>query len=73
MLADLAAVIGAAAGLQWAEAATRLAARFPARWADATAEAVSAEARARGVPSVNVRAGGQTAKGCRAADVAGAS
>jgi S-DNA-T family DNA segregation ATPase FtsK/SpoIIIE len=69
VLGDLAAVLGAATGLQWAEAAARLASRFPDRWADASAEAVSAEARALGVPSVNVRSGGQTAKGCRASDI----
>jgi DNA segregation ATPase FtsK/SpoIIIE, S-DNA-T family len=73
ILADLAAVIGSAAGIQWAEAASRLAQRFPDRWADATAESVSADCRALGVPSVNVRAGAMTAKGCRAADVAQAS
>ncbi len=69
VLADMLAVFGAAAGLQWADAAARLASRFPARWADATADAVSAECRALGVPSVNVKAGGGVARGCRAADV----
>jgi len=72
-LADLAAVFGTDTGLQWAEAAARLASRFPERWADASAEAVSAECRAQGVPSVNVRSGGQTAKGCRGTDIAGVS
>jgi DNA segregation ATPase FtsK/SpoIIIE, S-DNA-T family len=70
VLADLAAVFGTSAGLQWPEAAARLASRFPARWADASAEAVSAECRALGVPSVDVKAGGRAAKGCRLADVA---
>ncbi len=69
VLADLAAVAGGDTGLQWAEAAARLASRFPDRWAEASAEAVSAEARALGVPSVNVRSGGQTAKGYRASDI----
>jgi len=73
VLGDLAAVLGGDSGLQWAEAAARLASRFPDRWADASAEAVSAEARALGVPSVNVRSGGQTAKGCRASDLASAA
>jgi DNA segregation ATPase FtsK/SpoIIIE, S-DNA-T family len=73
VLADLAAVFGTDAGLQWAEAAARLASRFPERWDGASAEAVSAEARALGVPSVNVCSGGQTAKGCRASDLASAA
>ncbi len=73
VLADLAAVFGGEGGLQWAEAAARLAQRFPDRWADASAEAVSAEARAHGVPSVNVKAAGQQAKGCRIADVTAAA
>jgi S-DNA-T family DNA segregation ATPase FtsK/SpoIIIE len=69
VLADLAAVFG----LQWAEAAARLAQRFPDRWDGACGEAVSAEARAHGVPSVNVKAAGQVAKGCRAEDVTAAA
>jgi DNA segregation ATPase FtsK/SpoIIIE, S-DNA-T family len=73
VLADLAAVLGSGSGLQWAEAAARLAGRFPDRWAGATAESVSAEARGLGLPSVSVRLGGQTAKGYRAADLAGLS
>jgi hypothetical protein len=72
VLADLAAVLGSDPGLQWPEAAARLASRFPDRWAGVSAEAVSAECRALGVPSVNVKAGGTVAKGCRAADVAAA-
>jgi S-DNA-T family DNA segregation ATPase FtsK/SpoIIIE len=72
VLADLAAVLGADAGLQWPEAAARLAHRFPERWDGVTAEAISAECRALGVPSVDVKAGGRGLKGCRAADVAAA-
>jgi S-DNA-T family DNA segregation ATPase FtsK/SpoIIIE len=73
VLADLAAVFGGDAGLQWGEAAARLAQRFPDRWDGASGEAVSAEARAHGVPSVNVKAAGHVAKGCRAEDVAAAA
>jgi DNA segregation ATPase FtsK/SpoIIIE, S-DNA-T family len=73
VLADLAAVFGGDSGLQWPEAAARLGQRFPERWDGAEAEAVSAEARARGVPSVNVKAGGRAAKGCRLADVMAAA
>jgi DNA segregation ATPase FtsK/SpoIIIE, S-DNA-T family len=69
VLADVLAVFGSDAGLQWADAAARLASRFPDRWSDAAADAVSAECRALGVPSVNVRGSGGQAKGCRRADV----
>ncbi len=65
VLADVLAVFGAGAGLQWDELADRLAQRWPDRWADVTGEAVSAQCRAHGVPSVNVNAGGQVRKGCR--------
>jgi S-DNA-T family DNA segregation ATPase FtsK/SpoIIIE len=70
VLADLLAAFGSDTGLQWADAAKRLASRFPERWGDAAADAVSAECRALGVPSVNVRGSGGQAKGCRQADVA---
>jgi DNA segregation ATPase FtsK/SpoIIIE, S-DNA-T family len=72
VLADLAAVFGRDRSLHWPEAAARLASRFPARWADATPDAVSAEARGQGVPSVSVKAAGQVARGCRQADVTAA-
>jgi S-DNA-T family DNA segregation ATPase FtsK/SpoIIIE len=71
-LADLASVFGRDAGLQWPEAAARLARRFPDRWAGASAEAVSAACRYLGVPSVDVKAAGRALKGCRLADVAAA-
>jgi S-DNA-T family DNA segregation ATPase FtsK/SpoIIIE len=69
VLTDVLAVFGTDAGLQWADLAARLASRFPARWDGASGDAISAECRARGVPSVTVRSGGETAKGCRRADV----
>jgi DNA segregation ATPase FtsK/SpoIIIE, S-DNA-T family len=62
VLADVLSVFGEDAGLQWWDVAARLASRFPARWDGVTADAISAEARARGVPSVNVKAGGGVAK-----------
>ena len=49
--ADLIAVFGPDAGLHWAEAADRLAQQFPSRWTGATADSVSAEARALGIAS----------------------
>jgi hypothetical protein len=69
VLADVLAVFGADAGLHWAVLAARLAAQMPARWADATPDSVSAQARGLGVPSVDVKAFGTVRKGCRRADV----
>ncbi len=69
VLADVLAVFGSDAGLQWADAAQRLASRFPARWEGASADAVAAECRALSVPSVNVKAAGVVRKGCRRTDV----
>jgi S-DNA-T family DNA segregation ATPase FtsK/SpoIIIE len=69
VLADVLAIFGTDAGLQWADVASRLASRFPARWDGATDGAVAAECRALGVPSVNVKTAGVVRKGCRRADV----
>jgi hypothetical protein len=72
--ADLLEVMDGDAGLWWETAAERLGARFPMRHADATGESVSAAARARGVPSTDVRwppgRTGTNRKGCRKADLA---
>ena len=51
----LRAVFGADNGLHWDVLAMRLARQFPQRYADATAESVSAACRGRGVPSADVR------------------
>ena len=67
--ADLAAVLGSDRGLHWGEAAERLADQFPSRWAGATADSVSAEARDTGIPSVDVRRPAGVAKGVRRQDV----
>jgi DNA segregation ATPase FtsK/SpoIIIE, S-DNA-T family len=64
-LADAAAVFTGEAGLWWTTLATRLAQRWPDRWAGATGDSVSAELRALGVPSVTVSANGSKARGCR--------
>jgi DNA segregation ATPase FtsK/SpoIIIE, S-DNA-T family len=69
VLADLAAVFGGDNSLPWAEAAARLAQRFPDRWDGVTGDALSADCRALGVRSVTVRQGSLTAKGARLADV----
>jgi S-DNA-T family DNA segregation ATPase FtsK/SpoIIIE len=52
-------------GAHWEVLAGLLRARFPERHADATAESVSAQCRAAGIPSVNVTMLGRTLKGCR--------
>jgi hypothetical protein len=73
VLGDVLKVFGDARGLHWQTIADRLAAQFPERWADVSKGAISAQARALGVPSVNVRyptAGdGKVLQGCRRADV----
>jgi S-DNA-T family DNA segregation ATPase FtsK/SpoIIIE len=73
VLTDVLAAFGSDAGLQWGDLAARLSSRFPARWEGATADAVSAECRDRGVRSVDVKSGGKALKGCRAADVQAAA
>ncbi|MEP7024181.1 MAG: hypothetical protein ABJB47_10345 [Actinomycetota bacterium] len=50
VLADVLAVFGSETGLHWGTLAERLARGFPDRWADATAEVVSAECRAAASP-----------------------
>ena len=77
IVADLLDVMGADSGLWWETAAERLDARFPMRHGDATAESVSAAARARGIPSTDVRwppgRSGTNRKGCRKADLTAAA
>ena len=68
VLTDVLAVFGDDAGLQWGDVAARLASRFPARWEGVTADTISAECRARDVPSVDVKSAGVVRKGCRRAD-----
>ncbi len=65
VLADLAAVFGDDSGMHWGTAADRLANRWPDRWADVTAESLSAQCRSLGVPSVDVKMSGAVLKGCR--------
>jgi S-DNA-T family DNA segregation ATPase FtsK/SpoIIIE len=72
-LADAAAVFDGARSLHWTVLAERLAQRWPDRWAGATAESVSAELRALGVPSVTVSAGGVKARGARLAAIEAAA
>lgn len=69
VLADVLAVFGSQNGLHWEILAGLLRQRFPDRHADATAESVSAQCRAAGVSSVDVKMLGRTLKGCRRTDV----
>ena len=77
VLADVAAVMGEQNGLHWEALAVLLARRFPDRHAEMTAESLSAQCRAAGVPSVDVRfppgRQGSIRKGCRKADVEAAT
>jgi DNA segregation ATPase FtsK/SpoIIIE, S-DNA-T family len=69
VLADVLAAFAADPGLHWEVLAERLARSFPDRWADATGDAVSAQVRALGVPSVGVKMAGRNLQGCRRLDV----
>ncbi len=65
VLADTLAVFGTDPGLHWDELADRLASRWPERYADLTGDAMSAQLRSHGVPSVMVSTAGVKARGCR--------
>jgi S-DNA-T family DNA segregation ATPase FtsK/SpoIIIE len=73
ILADVLRVFGADPGLHWEVLASRLRTRIPERHADVTAESVSAQCRAAGVASVDVKMLGQVRKGCRRADAESAA
>jgi DNA segregation ATPase FtsK/SpoIIIE, S-DNA-T family len=69
-LADVASVfLAGEPGLHWETVAERLAGRIPQRWADVTAESISAQCRGLGVPSVVVKMAGEGRRGCRRSDV----
>ena len=70
VLADVHAMfLGSETSLKWAMLADRLAERIPERWDGASADAVSAQLRDLGVPSVSVKAPPPAARGCRKAAV----
>lgn len=69
VLADVLAVLGDRPGMHWGVLAEGLALRFPERWHGVTAEAISAQCRNAGVPSVDVSMSGVVLKGCRKAGV----
>jgi S-DNA-T family DNA segregation ATPase FtsK/SpoIIIE len=66
VLSDVRAVMDAETGLQWPTIAARLAERMPEHYADITADAISAQCRALGVPSVGIKRDGQVLKGAKA-------
>jgi len=68
VLADVREAFGTEPALPWQTLADRLAQRFPERWSDTTADAVSAECRAVGLPSVQVKVAGRNLRGCRLLD-----
>jgi DNA segregation ATPase FtsK/SpoIIIE, S-DNA-T family len=67
VLADVRRIYGPGErGLHWQQIASRLAEAFPEHYADMTADAISAQVRAFGVPSVDVKRDGQVLKGAKA-------
>jgi len=69
VLADVLAIFGAESRMQWPTLAARLAEHRPEHYADLTADTISAQLRALGVPSIDVKRDGQVLKGAKAADV----
>ncbi len=70
VLADVRGVIERGeTGAQWEEIASRLAGRLPEAYADVTAESISAQVRAFGVRSVDVKRSGKALKGAKADDI----
>jgi hypothetical protein len=69
VLADVLSVFGGNTGLQWQQLAERLERHFPDRYADVTADAISAQLRDLKVPSRDVKFVGRNLKGCYREDV----
>jgi S-DNA-T family DNA segregation ATPase FtsK/SpoIIIE len=69
VLADAASVFAGSRTLPWQILAGRLVEHAPEHYADITADAISAQLRALGVPSVNVKWDGQVLKGAKADDI----
>jgi hypothetical protein len=66
VLTDVRAMFAAGErGLHWEEIAARLAGRIVEHYGDITAEAISAQCRALGVPSVDIKRSGAVRKGAR--------
>jgi hypothetical protein len=69
VLADAHAVFNGSSRLPWQILAVRLVEHAPEHYADLTADAISAQLRALGVPSVNVKWDGQVLKGAKTDDI----
>jgi len=70
VLADVASVFTATEpGLHWEHIAARLATTLPEHYGDTTPEAVSAQLRGVGLPSVNVKVAGEVLRGLRRKDL----
>ncbi|MEV4414994.1 cell division protein FtsK [Catellatospora sp. NPDC049609] len=69
VLADAAAMFTGENGLSWLQLAERLALRLPEHYADLTAETISAQLRALGLPSVNIKEDGRALKGVKFIDI----
>jgi hypothetical protein len=69
VLADAHAVFSGSSRLPWQILAGRLVEHTPEHYADLTADAISAQLRALGVSSVNVKWDGQVLKGAKADDI----
>ncbi|GAA1256381.1 hypothetical protein GCM10009677_03150 [Sphaerisporangium rubeum] len=66
VLADVLSVFQSAeTGLPWTLTAARLAERIPEHYAEVTPEAISAQVRALGVPSVDIKRDGKSLKGAK--------
>ncbi|GIH27936.1 cell division protein FtsK [Acrocarpospora phusangensis] len=72
VLADALSVFQSDTGLPWTLLAARLAERIPQHYADLAPEAISAQLRALGVPSVDVKRDGKALKGARKSAVTAA-
>lgn len=69
VLADAVSVFGTSSRLPWQILAGRLVEHAPEHYGDITADAISAQLRALGVPSVNVKWDGAVLKGAKADDI----
>ncbi|MFF1823834.1 cell division protein FtsK [Kribbella sp. NPDC058245] len=69
VLADLLTVMGPDGKAHWDTLAGRLASQMPEQYDGTTPDAISAQARALGVPSVNVKRDGVVRKGVSADDI----
>ena len=65
ILDDVLDVLGDQLAAHWETLAERLRQRFPDRRGNCNAESVSADCRAEGVPSVDVKQSGRSKMGCR--------